>query len=261
MAAVDFRTRFSHECLVGDSDPKLGVSCSYVPEEIIYAAGFHPIRLIAQGNPIRNADACMHTNLCPYVRSILDDTLSGTSDNFQGYIFVNSCDAMRRLYDAWGTFTQTDYSYLIEVPRTSTPPAIDLCANNFRRFASTLEQNYNVTITEEALRDSIKVFNQTRTLLQHLASLAKSDNPPIIGSEIFSIMQTALRSKKPVFNDKLALYLEEIGQQVPSNTEKGSGKINFPRPYGRGIDDYRLLPALLSQGKLHPSTAMVGVLS
>jgi len=28
--------------------------------------------------------------------------------------------------------------------------------------------------------------------------------------------------------------------------------INSPRPYGRGIDDFGQLPALLLQGELHP---------
>lgn len=213
-------------CLVGGNEAKLGVLCSYVPEEIISAAGFHPVRISAHGNPIKGADACLHTNLCPYVRSVLDDVLDGSMDQFKGFIFVNSCDAMRRLYDALPTFAANTCSYMIDIPRSSDAAAITLCADKFRQFAQWLEDQYETHISEEALWDSIRVSNRTRALMQQMSSLSKLDHPPIEGSEVFTVMRDATRAIKPLFNLKLEAYVKELTQ----HTQDGSTASKDHRP-------------------------------
>lgn len=52
--------------------PWVGWLCTYAPEEIIYAAGFHPFRLRENSPSTKIADTYIHYNMCPYVRSCLD---------------------------------------------------------------------------------------------------------------------------------------------------------------------------------------------
>ena len=54
---------------------KIGYFCDYVPEEIILAAGLTPVRLGGRVPSIQKADAYIFSNVCPYVKNILDSGL------------------------------------------------------------------------------------------------------------------------------------------------------------------------------------------
>ncbi len=204
------------DCLISGKGKKIGWLCTYTPEEIIYAAGFQPVRLSGKGNPIKSADACLHNNLCPFVRSVLDDALDGSLGHFDGIIFVNSCDAMRRLYDAWQLFVRTDFLYLLDSPKAINCYSIAYYADQLRELAQKLEQHYGVTITSEALWESIKIFNQTRTLIQDLSLRCKSDSP-LSSEDMFTIMQMATRCDRKKFNQRLSSYLEQLPQEMPGS--------------------------------------------
>ena len=137
------------DCLISENEKKIGWLCTYTPEEIIHAAGFQPVRLSGKGNPIKSADACLHNNLCPFVRSVLDDVLDDSSGKFDGIIFVNSCDAIRRLYDAWQTFIKADFTYILDPPKSIHSSSITHYADQLRCLVQSLEQHYGVTITAE----------------------------------------------------------------------------------------------------------------
>lgn len=203
------------DCLISEKEKKIGWLCTYTPEEIIYAAGFQPVRLSAKGNPIKKADACLHNNLCPFVRSVLDDALDSSLGHFDGIIFANSCDAMRRLYDAWQLFVKADFTYILGPPKAVSSYSIAYYADQLRGLARRLEEHYGVTITNEALWESIKIFNQTRTLIQDLSSRYKS-NSPLPGEDMFTIMQMATRCDRRKFNQKLSSYLEQPPQEMPT---------------------------------------------
>ncbi len=55
------------------------------------------------GDMPAQAGQFLHDNLCPHVKKVLDRVLSGDVPELAGAILMNSCDAMRRLADAWRT--------------------------------------------------------------------------------------------------------------------------------------------------------------
>ena len=110
--------------------PILGSLCCYTPLEIILAAGLNPYRVISEPTSDM-ADSFLHSNFCPFVRSSLAKALKGELDFLDGFVVVNSCDGLRRLYDAWRLYAGTPHIYLIDLPRVSTENAI-------RRFRETL---------------------------------------------------------------------------------------------------------------------------
>ena len=63
----------------------IGWFCSYVPEEMIIAAGFEPVRLKGEMEKVKAADSYLFSNICPYVKNILE---SGLSNKFGNYIYI-----------------------------------------------------------------------------------------------------------------------------------------------------------------------------
>ncbi len=64
----------------------VGYLCSYAPEELIYAAGFHPIRLFSSKSDIVMAEDHLQAYCCSLVRGVLEDSLSERLDYLDGTV-------------------------------------------------------------------------------------------------------------------------------------------------------------------------------
>jgi len=69
--------------------PEVFYACSYVPIEIIMAAGLQPKRIIPEPRP-SEADAYMHPNTCYHVKSLLASALAGNASQSGGIVIANS---------------------------------------------------------------------------------------------------------------------------------------------------------------------------
>ena len=81
----------------------IGHACSYTPTPLIHAAGLTPYRVLPMGDSPDRAGQLLHDNLCPHVKRILDRAMENDLPDLHGMVFMNCCDAMRRLSDAWRT--------------------------------------------------------------------------------------------------------------------------------------------------------------
>ena len=205
------------DCILDKKDKTIGWLCTYVPEEIIHASGFHPVRIEGSGNPVRKADALLHNNMCPFVRSVLDDAIEGKMSNLSGIVISNSCDAMKRLFDAWSVFLENDTLYYLSPPKRINDSNISFYAGELRDFADALNLNCPGKITVGSLKKSIKIFNETRFLMAKVSRLAGSDS--LSGYTAFNIMHMAVRCNREQFNIKLKEFLDRFTPE--KNNEKG----------------------------------------
>lgn len=120
--------------------PKVGYTCAYTPLPIIEATGFSPYRVLPLGDSPDQAGSLLHDNLCPHVKRVLDVAMSEETPDVDGMVFVNSCDAMRRLADAWRTVRPDDPVFLLDLPATVDPSAADFLASEFNRLAERLSR-------------------------------------------------------------------------------------------------------------------------
>ena len=103
----------------------IGFMCSYVPEEIIYAAGILPYRVRATGC-IRStrSDALMSSFSCSFARSCLEFALDGTYDFLDGLVALDSCAQIERLYDNWRFKAGLPFMHLLNLPHKNSDSAI-----------------------------------------------------------------------------------------------------------------------------------------
>ncbi len=199
------------DSLYNETDRLAGWLCSYVPEEIIHASGFHPIRISGSGRPITKADILLHSNMCPFVRSLFDDAMEGKFSHLSAVVFTNSCDAMRRLFDAWSTFLQKDSTFYLDPPRDKHQESVAFYAEMLKDFAFQLEKQSPQKITAESLKKSIQIFNHTRLLIKRVSEL--TSNHLISSMTAFYIMQMATQCNREKFNDKLNQFLEGLSNE------------------------------------------------
>ncbi|MCP3953938.1 MAG: 2-hydroxyacyl-CoA dehydratase [Desulfobacterales bacterium] len=158
------------------SGGRIGYTCAYTPLPLIAAAGFTPYRILPMGDIPDQAGQFLHDNLCPHVKKVLDRVLAGDMPELAGTILVNSCDAMRRLADAWRTARPNDNLLLVDLPVTTDEPAIKFFAAQIEEMAARLKQWGGINFNEGAIEKSLDDFNTLSGKLESLADDAYRGN-------------------------------------------------------------------------------------
>ena len=193
-----------------------GFFCTYVPEEIIYAAGILPYRVRPIGcTETISADVYLHRINCSFVRSCLEYALAGKYEFLDGVVFENGCDHSRRLYDVWREKVNHGHQfvYLLQVPHKVTDESIAFFRDEIASFRDNLEKHFGVEITESRLRNAIGVYNETRGLLKRLYDLRQREKPPITGAECLNVVLAATAVPRDRYNQLLTRLLEELEQR------------------------------------------------
>jgi len=187
----------------------IGSFCSYTPEELIHAAGFLPLRMNARGHrETALGDSFLSKFNCTFCRTTFDMILKKEYDFLDGVISLNSCDHIRRTYDNWKFENPPKYSHFLSVPHHASPAAIDWYAGEIMNLKNSLEENFNIKITEEQLKESIKIYNQSRKLLKSLYEKRKDEKLKISGTEAAAIAIAGTALPKETFNEMLSKFLE-----------------------------------------------------
>jgi len=182
---------------------KIGYFCSLVPEEIIMAAGLQPVRISGQAESTSAADGYLYHNLCPYIKNVMSGGLEGGLKGLDGVVFARSCDGMRRMYDAWKTYVNGGFSYMLEVPRNNDEDAVQYYTTQLREFARSLEHACGGKISTAALRKSIRKLNKSRHLLRAIYFFQQTTPLPFKGSHLFKLGLTVFSEDKNEAEKKL----------------------------------------------------------
>ena len=196
-----------------------GWICTYVPEEIFWAAGILPVRVLGgdyESTPL--GDAYLYTNLCPYVRSCAEAALNGEYAYLDCFVATNTCDSIRRLYDVWKHYVRSSLPIVLSVPVRCAPTNVRFYRCELERLKHETEETFGLRVSNDAIREAISVYNRTRRLLRRLYDFRSLDSPPITGAETLTVLLTGLVIPKPEYNRLLAELLPEL----ESRSERGS---------------------------------------
>ena len=194
--------------------PKMGWVCTYTPEEVLYAAGFHPFRILEENPSTKLADAYLHHNLCPYARSCLDFGLKAQDQDLKGIVIAHSCNAMRSLYESWTHYvTSTSFVHFLNVPKDSGPLALEYFTREVQMLRSTLETFIGRKIEDTSLWEAVDIFNESRSLMEELNGLRKKPQFSIKGTVVYKIIRARQRMPSKSFNTQLRSLLEKIKGQ------------------------------------------------
>jgi benzoyl-CoA reductase subunit C len=216
----------------------MGYLCSYVPEELIHAAGWAPVRLRGAPAPIRHAEAHLQSFTCALCRSTLDQELSGQLASLAGVVFAHTCDTMQALADVWrmnspGSFVET----VMQPTNVGAPAARAYLVAELARLRARLEQHVGHAIDDERLRASTALCDETRILVQELQRRREALPPP----HFFAVLSAAQRMPREVLHPLLAELLVE---------ESPAARPTGPRLFltGAVLDEPRVLDLIHGLG-------------
>jgi len=199
--------------------PVIGWFCTYTPEELILAAGLESTRILGKAADISKADAYLHPNLCAFVRASFGALLNGEQQVLTGVVGVDSCDAMRRLFDACRYFLSPTFSHILSLPHRQTSEAAKFYHSELSEFAKSLHECFGAELREENLLEAIAILNETRSILKELGK-RRREKSIASDRQYYEILLQAMTQPKREFNQAWRKRLSEsesIGASISQN--------------------------------------------
>lgn len=139
-----------------------GVCCTWVPEEILDAYSFVPVRLLADQAAPASFDA-LPASLCSFVRHLYQELRSASSESFDLLVIPTSCDSLVGLYSSLARpDPPPPQMHLLHAPASSGPAAIEAYTCELLRLEQYLRERTGHAVD---LEQSVALFNETRSLL------------------------------------------------------------------------------------------------
>ena len=206
--------------------PIVGTFCTYFPQEIAMAMGAATVSLCSTSDEtIPAAEKDLPKNLCPLIKSSYGFAATKKCPFFYFSDLVvgeTTCDGKKKMYEYLSQFKDV---FTMELPNRQTEDGLQLWKIEIIRFKEYLEQKFEVTITEEQIRDAVRVQNEGRVALKRLYELMKLDPAPMKGQDLFKVLYGSTfkpdRSKIPAEVNAIADKIEK---------EYAEGKMEEKKP-------------------------------
>jgi len=218
-----------------------GYMCTHVPEEILYAAGFTPVRILSAHESQAMTRSYIHETYCSFSHDCAYQGLQQNYDYLDLIAHSSSCIHMAEAFNVWVRFAGfQEKSYIITFPHIiHTKQAGGLMVKSFEEFKQFLEKFVKKTITDDDIERAIKVYNHTRRLLIRLWEFLRRDNPSITGPEVATVTLASQVMDKQECNQ----MLEELVQKLEAEPGKGPPGVRL-MVTGGACDDLRIFDLL-----------------
>jgi benzoyl-CoA reductase subunit C len=164
----------------------------YAPVELIHACGMLPVGLNGAGDrlDIQHADAKFGSFICSIVKTTLEMGLTGHLSPFDGLLFSSICDSARNLCFVMKRNFPDLYLDFLHLPHNpSSAASTDFLVTEYRRLQKNLEQVQGMRMNDDALSQSLKLYNENRCLTRRLYS-ERSQSPHLIRtSELYPLLR------------------------------------------------------------------------
>lgn len=220
----------------------VGCFSNYIPEEIVAAAGFHPVRMIgafAPSAPHRR----LFNPVCSFVQDVYAAACAGEFASLDRVVFPNSCDSLKVLFQMWARDVSAPPAAALMHPVCASPEAVAYFAQRLRAFAEDLQQSPGRRFDDDDLKDTIDLYNETRDLLRQVYEMRSRRAGCLSGADAAALMTAGLILERPASHAMLRQVIDDTRYAVCP--DKGAKRIMLIGPL---MDNIALLDAVEGLG-------------
>ena len=202
--------------------PFVGTFCTYFPQEIAMAMGACVVGLCSTSDEtIPDAEKDLPRNLCPLIKSSYGFAKTDKCPYFYFSDLIvgeTTCDGKKKMYEYLGQFKPV---YTMELPNSQSPEGLELWAKEIIKLKEKLESHFETTITDEAVREQVKVMNEVRRAMKEFYALTKAEPVPILGQNLFSVLYgSSFRFNKVKLPDEIRAVVAKVKAEYAENPNK-----------------------------------------
>ena len=201
--------------------PLVGVFCTYLPQEIPMAMGAAVVGLCSMsGETIPEAEQDLPRNLCPLIKSSYGFAKTDKCPYFYFSDLVvgeTTCDGKKKMYEMLAEHKPV---YVMELPNSQSPEALKLWKQEIIKFKEKLESHFGVTITDDQIREAIKIKNEGRKALKEFYSLMKMEPAPMLGGDMYKVLYgSTFKFDQSKIPGEVRAVIEKVKAQYDDGTE------------------------------------------
>lgn len=194
----------------------IGYFCTYAPEELMYAAGILPVRILGNMEPQSLTEPHIFGMYCPWCRDCLAQGLRGRYDYLDGIMIAHSCLHIRQTFSSWKHHLCPEYSYYLPMPNhVQSPRAVPFLKKELEEFKKSLEEWTKKEITNDALQNAIEVYDSNRRLMRMIYEMRKEPEPRITGTEAMYMVMSSQIMDKAEHSKQLKKIVEALAVRKP----------------------------------------------
>jgi len=210
-----------------DGKGVVGIYCEFTPRELILAANAVPVCLCGANNrTIPPAETVLPANLCPLIKSSFGYIITNRCPFFMVADLIvaeTTCDGKKKMYEL---IAEKKPVHILELTqKVNEKDAFAHWLLEVQKMKSKLEDTFNRIITDEDLRNSIRMMNNERNLLKEALALGKENPPVVTGRELADLRYRI--AGQPGHLKMLEAFIAEAGERkqqgqfaAPANTPR-----------------------------------------
>lgn len=192
-----------------------GTFCTYVPDEVILAAGGVATGLCAGSQFwVPGGEKVLPANVCPLIKASVGARLDRTCPFFRlvdRLIGETTCDGKKKAYEILAKDVPMT---VMQIPSMRRPEDIAAWSEEIKKLIKIVEADTGNKVTAENLAENIKKINAKRKALMRLYDTRKAQNLPISGTDTLLIMQIAYYDDPVRFTQMVNTLCDELENRV-----------------------------------------------
>ncbi|MBS3970400.1 MAG: 2-hydroxyacyl-CoA dehydratase [Clostridia bacterium] len=197
----------------------VGMYCTFAPQELVLAAGAIPVGLCGTNEkPIPAAEKDLPRNLCALIKSSYGFGITDTCPYFNSASMIigeTTCDGKKKMFELMKELKPVHVMSL--PPEAKTRAALEMWKSEMIRAKEAIEKELGVEITEEKIRDAIKLINKEKRTRKALYDINQNKPALLAGTDMLKAawLTTFASDKNNVIEmlDNLKVELEKLAEQ------------------------------------------------
>lgn len=198
-----------------------GSFCVFVPEELVLAVDGILVGLCAGAEfAPEEAEKLLPRNTCALIKGAFGFAIAKVCPYLAAADVVvgeNTCDGKKKSYEIFRDLVND--LYVMDLPQVKSEAGRELLRQEYKRFASRIEEVSGRSIKVDALKKAIETVNAKRSAMHRLSKLRAGDPAPISGLD-------ALLANQVFFYDDPERFTKSVNticDELESRVAKGEG--------------------------------------
>ena len=198
----------------------IGILPYFAPVELVVAAGMVPMGIWGSNKKtISMAKEYCATFYCTIAQLALEMLLDGTMDQLDGIITPTICDTLRPMSQNFRVAMEGKLPCIFLAHPQNRKPAFGLqfTVDQYMHVKKELEKISGAAITDDALRQAIKVMNRSRAARREFVKLGSEHCDVITAVKRSAVLRAAWFMEPAVFAEKLEALNAELAKLPAAN--------------------------------------------
>jgi len=201
----------------------VGFTPIYFPREIIHAVNGIAVEVFGSGDrkQIIKGDAFYQSYICHIPRGIIEMSLDGNMNGFDGFVFPSICDVMRNLSGIFKIQKKGKFVKYLDYPQNfDSGIGGTFYIQEMKHILKYIFEINKIELTAENLNRSISLYNKNRQLIKSIYELRRKYPWRLTYEELYHIIRAGTVITVEEHNEMLAKVLDFLGEESGEPMDK-----------------------------------------